>query len=168
VATNQRLAPDGRVYGDRTHVYTAFQEYVGVVYRDDDGPRDIHSLDYPYGGLVVEVVDATPEAGRDALWAWLRDEHIPAVLKGSGVAMCLVFQPMPLPEDKQSFVEDLPGIDRRLTLLWLTDGDPREVWDASFADEGDAVAAGGIGKAEFVGPFLPTVPGTEKYVDQLR
>src|SRR5262245_15805402 len=40
VATNQRLAPDGRIYNDRTHVYTAFQEYVGCVYRDDHGPRD--------------------------------------------------------------------------------------------------------------------------------
>jgi hypothetical protein len=168
VATNQRLAPDGRVYGDRTHVYTAFQEYVGVVYRDADGPRDIHSLDYPYGGLVVEVVDAAPEAGRDALWAWLRDEHIPSVLAGSGIAMCLVFRPMPLPTDKQSFVEDLPGLDRRLTLLWFTDGDPRDSWEASFVPEGDAVAAGGLGKVEFVAPFFPTVPGTEKYVNELR
>jgi hypothetical protein len=168
VATNQRLNPDGRVYMDRTHIYTAFQEYVGPVYRDKDGPRDYQSLDYPFGGLVVEVVDALPDVGRDTLWAWLRDEHIPAVLEGSDVAMCVVFQPIPLPEDKQAFVADLPGIDRRLTLLWLTDDDPRTAWDASFAGEGDAVEASGLGKVEFVAPFIPTVPGTEKYVDELR
>lgn len=168
VATNQRLGPDGRVYMDRTHVYTAFQEYVGAVRRDDDGPRDYQSLDYPYGGLVVEVVDAVAEGGRDSLWAWLRDEHIPSVLAGSAVAMCLVFRPIPLPDDKQAFVADLPGLDRRLTLLWFTDGDPRDVWDASFVKEGGAIAAGGLGKAEFVAPFIPTVPGTNMYVDELR
>ena len=168
VATNQRLGPDGRVYMDRTHIFTAFQEYVGPVYRDKDGPRDYQSLDYPYGGLVVEVVDALPDVDRDTLWDWLRDEHIPSVLDGSGVAMCVVFKPIPLPEDKLSYVADLPGIDRRLTLLWFTDDDPRTVWDGSFVGEGDAVAASGLGKVEFVAPFIPTIPGTEKYVDELR
>ena len=168
VATNQRLGPDARVYMDRTHIYTAFQEFVGSVARDAEGPRDYQALDYPYGGLVVEVVDALADDGSEALWAWLRDEHIPALLAGSGVAMCVVFRPMPLPDDKQSFVEDLPGLDRRLTLLWLTDGDPRDVWDASFAKEGDAIAASGLAKVELVAPFLPTVPGTDKYVDELR
>src|SRR3981081_2186929 len=58
VGTNQRLLPDGRVYLDRTHTFTSFQGYKGVSYRDETGPRDIHSLDYPFGGLVVEVIDA--------------------------------------------------------------------------------------------------------------
>jgi hypothetical protein len=168
VATNQRLGPDGRVYNDRTHVYTAFQEYLGAVYRDADGPRDIHSLDYPYEGLVLEVVDAREGVERDALWSWLRDEHVPAVLAGSSVAICLAFAPMPLPTDRQSFVHDLPGLDRRLTLLWFTDGNPTDAWDACFAGRGDAVAASGLGKVELVAPFIPTVPGTERYVDELR
>jgi hypothetical protein len=168
VATNQRLAPDGRIYNDRTHVYTAFQEYVGRVYRDADGPRDIHALDHPYGGLVLEVVDAVEGGDRATLWAWLRDEHIPEVLAGSTVAMCLAFRPMPLPGDRRSFVHDLPGLDRRLTLLWFTGGSAAETWEASFAGEGDAVRASGLGRVELIAPFLPTVPGTDRYVDELR
>jgi hypothetical protein len=168
VATNQRLAPDGRIYGDRSHVYTAFQEYVGAVYRDAEGPRDIHSLDYPYGGLVLEVVDAPEGTEREALWSWLRDEHIPSVLASSDVAMCLAFRPMPLPTDRQSFVHDLPGIDRRITLLWFTEHEPTDSWDASFAGEGAVVAASGLGRVELVAPFVPTLPGTERYVDELR
>ena len=58
VATNQRLLADGRVFQERSHVYTSFQDYRGAVYRDADGPRDIHALDHPYSGLVLEVVDA--------------------------------------------------------------------------------------------------------------
>ena len=167
VATNQRLGPDGRVYNDRTHVYTAFQAYDGCVYRDDEGPRDIHALDYPFGGLVLEVVDAVG-VDRDALWSWLRDEHVPDVLRGSGAAMCLAFHPMPLPTDRQSFVHDLPGLDRRLTLLWFTDGSPVDEWDRTFAGLDDAVAKDDRGKVELVAPFVPTVPGTERYVDELR
>ncbi|HEY7136925.1 MAG TPA: hypothetical protein VIB48_17855 [Acidimicrobiia bacterium] len=168
VATNQRLLPDGRIYLERSHVYTSFQTYVGPVYRDAAGPRDVHALDHPYAGLVLEVVDGAEGVTRDRLWTWLREERIPAVLGGSRVAMCLAFAPMPLPEDKMSYVEDVPGLERRLTLLWLTEVDPREVWADRFASGGAAVAAAGLGRVELAAPFIPTVPGTDRYVDELR
>ena len=54
VSTNQRLLPDGRVYLDRTHVYTSFQEYSGAVYRDSAAnPRDY-----------------TPSTTRTRDWCW--------------------------------------------------------------------------------------------------
>src|SRR5260370_1192433 len=73
VATNQRLLPDGRIYLDRTHMYTSFQQYTGAVYRDPTGPRDIHSLDHPYQGLVLEVVDPPPDSTRAPLDRGLPD-----------------------------------------------------------------------------------------------
>ncbi len=79
VGTNHRLFADGRVFMDRDHTFTSFQRYLGPIYRDDDGPRDIHSLNYPYGGLVVEVIDANDSAARDELVEWLRAERAPAV-----------------------------------------------------------------------------------------
>lgn len=168
VATNKRLLPDGRIYLDRTHVYTSFQDYVGPVYRDGDGPRDIHALDHPYKGLVLEVVDGTEGVTREQLWSWLRDERVPQVLAGSPVAMCLAFAPMPLPEDKMSYVEDVPGLERRITLLWLTEVEPQECWGVSFAGGAGAVAASGLGRLQLTAPFVPTVPGTDRYVDDLR
>ena len=165
VATNQRLLPDGRVYLDRTHVYTSFQSYLGAVYRDESGPRDVHSLDYPYRGLVVEVVDATDD--RDALEQWLRDEYLPARLAGSPIAMTLLFAPNPLPADKMSYVEDVPGLDRRITVLSFTDVPPDECVDA-WKELGDAVTKSGLGRVELAAPFYPTLPGTDAYVDQLR
>ena len=44
VGTNHRLFADGRVFMDRDHTFTSFQRYLGPIYRDSDGPRDIHSL----------------------------------------------------------------------------------------------------------------------------
>ena len=54
------------------HVFTSFQDYLGATYRDADGPRDFHSLDDGYPAVVLEIVDAQPEVGRDDLDAWLR------------------------------------------------------------------------------------------------
>lgn len=165
VATNQRLLPDGRIYLERTHVYTSFQTYRGAVYRDPSGPRDIHALDHPYRGLVMEVVDASVD--REALLGVLREELLPARLAGSPVAMTLCFAPNPLPADKMSYVEDVPGLDRRLTLLSFTEDPPEQCWDR-FAGFGETVGATGAGRVELAAPFLPTIPGTDVYVDELR
>jgi len=44
---------------------------------------------------------------------------------------------------------------------------PDEAW-TTFAGLGAAVAAAGRGRVELSAPFVPTVPGTDTYVDQLR
>ncbi|HEX4505462.1 MAG TPA: hypothetical protein VH722_07000 [Alphaproteobacteria bacterium] len=167
VATNKRLRADDRVHMERTHVYTSFQSYRGASYRDEKGPRDIHALEYPYGGLVVEVIDAAP-GKRDALIEWLKSERVPQAVAGTDVAQCLFFQPTPLPADKMPYVKDVEGVDNRLTLLWFTEGKPTDSWDKVFAKSGDAVARSGLGRVELVAPFIPTLPGTDRYVDELR
>ncbi len=164
VGTNQKLFADGRVFQDRDHTFTSFQDYCGPVYRDASGPRDVHALNYPYQGLVVEVIDAV-EGRRDELLAWLLAERVPAA--DSSTALGAIFKPIPLPADKQAYVKDVEGLDTRLTLLWFTETDPRECWE-EFAGVGDAVAATGLGRVELMAPFIPTLPGTEMYVDQLR
>jgi hypothetical protein len=66
-----------------------------------------------------------------------------------------------------AYVEDVPGLDRRLTLLSLTEVPPEECVDA-WAGLGDAVAQAGAGRVELAAPFYPTLPGTDTYVDPLR
>ena len=168
VGTNHRLFDDGRIHMERTHVYTSFQGYRGAVYRDEAGPRDIHALDHPYKGLVMEVVDAPDLAGREQLLSWLLSERMPRVLAGSPFAMCLAFQPLPLPGDKQPYVKDVEGTETRLTLLWFSDDVATTGWDSRFAGAGDEIAGSGLGRLEFSSPFIPTIPGTDTYVDQLR
>jgi hypothetical protein len=165
VGTNHRLFADGRVFLERDHTFTSFQRYRGVVYRDAIGPRDVHALDYPYKGLVLEVIDSPDAASCEQMLQWILAERIPPA--GSKVALGTVFQPMPLPADKQPYVKDVEGIDTRLTILWFTESDPAEIWD-EFAGVGERVAATGLGRVELMAPFIPTLPGTETYVDQLR
>lgn len=83
VGINRRLNRDGRVYQDRTHVFTAFQDHEATVYRDGAaGPRDYHALDHPYAGLVLQVIDAEEAEQRDELVEWLRSRHLPQPARG--------------------------------------------------------------------------------------
>nr|WP_043487426.1 MULTISPECIES: hypothetical protein [Streptomyces] len=169
VGINKRLNRDGRVYQDRTHVFTAFQDHEATVYRDGAaGPRDFHALDHPYAGLVVEVVDAEGPERRAELLEWLRTRHLPKRLAGSPAAMVTGFRPTPLPLDRMSYVKQVEGVDTRLTLLWFLQRDPRECWERHFTGLDEDVARSGLGRVELVAPFIPTVPGTDRYVDELR
>lgn len=169
VAINRRLNRDARVHHDRTHVFTAFQDHAVTVYRDGPaGPRDFHALDHPYTGLVVEVVDTDTPQQCDALLGLLRDSHLPRRLAGSPAAMVTVFRPTPLPLERMSYVKQVEGVGTRLTLLWFLQRDPREVWEEHFTGLDTEVAGTGLGRVELVAPFVPTVPGTDAYVDELR
>lgn len=174
VGINKRLNRDGRVYQDRTHVFTAFQDHEATVYRDGAaGPRDFHALDHPYQGLVLEVIDADSGEQREELLEWLRAKQLPRALAPKGkvtaaAAMVTIFRPTPLPGDRMTYVKQVEGVDTRLTLLWFLQADPRDCWQEHFAGRADAVAESGLGRVELVAPFIPTVPGTDTYVDQLR
>ena len=165
VAINKRLNRDARVYRDRTHVFTAFQDHESTVYRDGAaGPRDFHALDHPYAGLVLEVIDAESPEQRGELLEWLVSRHLPKRLAGSPTAMVTVFRPTPLPGDRMTYVKQVEGVDTRLTLLWFLETDPRECWEQYFTDLEEPTT----GRRELLAPFVPTVPGTDTYVDQLR
>jgi hypothetical protein len=165
VGINKRLNRDGRVFQHRTHIFTAFQDHEATVYRDGAaGPRDFHALDHPYAGLVLEVIDAESPERRGELLQWLVARHLPKRLAGSPAAMVTVFRPTPLPGDRMTYVKQVEGVDTRLTLLWFLERDPRECWDPWFTTPEDPP----MGRRELLAPFIPTVPGTDKYVDQLR
>ncbi|MET9437862.1 hypothetical protein [Streptomyces sp. NPDC006551] len=167
VAINKRLNRDARVHHHRTHVFTAFQDHEGTVYRDGAaGPRDVHALDHPYRGLVLQVIDTEGPRHRTELLERLRSRELPRRLAGSPAAMVTVFRPTPLPGDRMTYVKQVEGIDTRLTLLWFLERDPRDGWHEHFGDLG--TLPGDLGRVELVAPFIPTVPGTDRYVDDLR
>ncbi|MFF7869093.1 hypothetical protein ACFZCT_21885 [Streptomyces qaidamensis] len=169
VAVNKRLNRDARVYHDRTHVLTAFQNHETTVYRDGAaGPRDVHALDHPYAGLILQVVEADTPERRAPLLQWLRTRHLLKRLAGSPAALVTVFSPTPLPGDRMTYVKQVEGVDTRLTLLWFLQTDPRQCWDPYFTGLDAAVTESGLGRVELVAPFTPTVPGTDQYVDRLR
>lgn len=184
-STNVELTKLDRRYEGRTHIYTTFSDFTGVTYRDPTGPRDIHSLDYPYVGMVLEVIDAEPGQSRRELHDWLHGDYLPA-LQGaahSPVAQSLTFTARHVADDEEEDAPSeqagstimspqrgfaIPRANRRITVIHLLDEDPRLNWHRHFAGNGDTVAARGLGRMELCAPFIPVLQGTDTYVDELR
>ena len=174
LAMAEALMPHGRGFTRRTHVYTAFHEFKFAAIRPGSGPMKPHlALDHPFAGLVVEVIDAAEVADQEALEEWLANDHLPSMLYGSPAAMCLAFAPREFSQGRINQpgtppVAPTAKVGQRLCLLWFLDQDPAEVFPDAFATHHAALAAHPRASLALSAPFIPTVPGTDLYVDQLR
>jgi hypothetical protein len=168
-AMSDNLYPQGRTFAQRTHVHTTFCTYELGISRDVESPmRPEHALDHPFQGLVLEIIDAGDEARRPDLLAWLANELPARRLVGTPLSMCLAFFPTPRPvPSRVPGVTEPPGLTRLVTLLWFLDVDPRQCWP-QFLPHGQMIADSGRGDLLLAAPFIPTIPGTNLYVKELR
>jgi hypothetical protein len=167
----KRLHADGRMFAQREHIHTLMYGYDWGVQRDPSGVSPELALDHRFAGLVVvagEAVEGAQGGGdqRDGLDRWYRDEHLPAVLPGSSVSLCLSFTPRPLLADAPGVPHAEPPAGRFLHLYFL-DSPAADVWEETFAGHGEALAASGLGRLLWAAPFRPTIPGTDTYTDEL-
>jgi hypothetical protein len=160
----QWLAEQGRMNADRVHVSTSLYDFRGSVNRPRwPVPAEV-TLDHPYQGLVVAWIDRARDASQDDLDRWLRGTYLPTLTgEGTPIAQALVFAPRDFPGVPNSGV----GVGEKLVCAVFLQADPREVWRSHFGDLGDAVAGSGLGRAGLVAPFIPVVPGTHTYLDEL-
>jgi hypothetical protein len=174
LGANYRLHAEGRgsyrgaghdPLEQRRHIFTSFSDYLGPTYRDDDVPRDLHTLVQPYQGLVVQVIDSI-DGDRAGLDAWLDAEYLPSVV-GGPVAVSMRFAPRPLPGDKLAHVRELDGVEHIVTVLHFLEVDPRECWEERFASSSRTLAAAGVGSLAMQAAFIPTRHGTNDYTDEL-
>ena len=159
-----RLLADGRMFAERTHVLTGYHDHVREWQAPDHQPHGVHALEYPYDGVVLEVLDPPP-GGRQG---WLEADHVQPRLAGGEASLCLGFRPVPWPGRMQpSWFDYASSPEGRVVLLWFVEGPLIERWASFFGSHRAEVEAAG-GSLVFVGGFLPTVPGTDRYLDQLR
>jgi hypothetical protein len=156
----------GRMFAEREQVHTAFFRAEGGVARDVDGVPPALVLDHPYPGLVVAYLEAAEGGSSAGLARWLAESLWPAKLAGSPIAHCLHFSPLPLPEGAPRDTPVESARERLLALCFL-DGDPRDTWSRHFADLEEAVRDAGRGRLLYASPFVPTVPGTDRYSEDL-
>jgi hypothetical protein len=90
----------------------------------------------------------------------------PPLPAGSPVALVLSFRGVPLPPDAPVTQPGTDGAEARELQLWFADAEP-EGWWAAVGDYADAVAESRQGVVRWASPFVPTVPGTDRYTDQL-
>jgi hypothetical protein len=142
----KQLHADGRMFSHRDHVHTLLYAFEGATYRDADPVPAALALDHPFPGLAVVMgrSDNPDEAVEPAL--------------PPAAAMRLAWSPLPLEVDAPGVAKD-PGDPSRYLHLYFLDTDPEEVWD-QFTDIGP-------GEVTWAGPFIPTIPGTDRYTDEL-
>lgn len=159
------LYQHGRGFHERTHVHTLLYTRDWTQYRDRDPVPVALALDHPYAGLVALHVEREPGVAQDRFDAWLRGDPLSALLRAGAVASCTAWSPIPQGEAPMA----IPKVERtdRLDLhLFFVESDPAEVWDR-FIRLGEAIDASGLGRVVFAAPFVPTVPGTDRYTDEL-
>lgn len=160
----QWLTEQGRMNADREHVSTSLYDFRGAVNRAGwPVPAEI-TLDHPYGGVVVTWLDRAADAASDAVVAWARDQWAPAVLAaGTRIAQALVFIPRDFPGVPGTGV----GVDEKVLVAWFLHDDPRADWPAIADAICAPLATTDVATLGFLGPFVPVVPGTETYLDEL-
>ena len=161
-----RLHEQGRMFPHREHIHTRMYRYRWGAFRDADGVPAELALDHPYAGLVLVMLDRAPERAA-ALERWLREEYLPRTLPGSPAAMCLGLGPMPLSDEIPAYIPRPQGLERRTLLAVFLERDPRECWKDLFEPLGRAVESSGLGRVTLAAPFIPTIPGADRYSDEL-
>jgi hypothetical protein len=161
------LAPAGRMWPWRRHIITKLFDFDYAVCRDADGVPPTLTLHHRYPGLVTVVGRAADGVRPDDAAAWMRDELIPGRLAGSPVASVLSFSFRPFEGERPSDLVWTPDPPSRFHQLWFVEADPGSVWPDVFAPLGAALDASGMVRTEWVGGFVPTVPGTDTYIDEL-
>jgi hypothetical protein len=148
-----RLAGLGRMNTDRHHVSTSYYDVVGTWAARDDGVPVELALHHPYPGLVL-VWEANASIGAAVQ---LLSADLP-------VDRVVTFRPIELPDPLPA----MPGVivdaavppGTVVHACFLTE-DPAPPWP------GVAARIAEVMDPLLVAPFVPTVPGTRTYLDEL-
>jgi len=164
-----QLHKQNRMEPPRDNVSTAFYQYAWGAFRDTDGVPPELALEHPYKGIAVTMIDRAPGVGEEQFAGWLKNDCLSRFMAGSPVAMSLCLRPTMLPDDAPSYVPrpSQDELDRRHLLLSFLENEPSGWWAEKFGGLAQAAAAGGYGAVIYAAPFIPTVPGTDRYVDEL-
>jgi len=152
------LRDAGRIFAPADVAHAGFYRVAHVASRDPDGVPAALALDHPFPGLALTLVE-TRDA--DALAAWQREQ----TTRGP-VALSVGLAPRPRPPGAIQAVDSSAWPDRVAWLHFL-DADPARAWDASFGDHAARLEAAGVGRLVFASPFRPTIPGTDRYADEI-
>jgi hypothetical protein len=153
--------------GGRKAVHASFYAHRWAACRDSDGIPPEVALDHPFAGVVMVISERPDGVSAEARERWLLEEYLPEALPGSDAALCLSLDPFQLPEESPAYVAPEPGSERRGLELYFLDRDPREHWDEFFGSLAERHSAAGMGEIAFAAGFIPTLPGTDRYIDEV-
>ena len=165
----QQLHRQNRMNPARDNISTNFYQHHWSVSRDADGVRPELALDHPFAGLSVMLVEPGPDSDTEAFEARCREHVLPNWLPDSPLSLLLCMAPEPLPEGAPGNVKHATETSSVPPLLWLgfMDRAPDSFWAESMSGLATSLRSDVGGRLTWAAPFVPTVPGTDTYMDEL-
>jgi hypothetical protein len=157
----------GRMFSERDHVHTLLYRYAWEVSRDDPGLPAELALDHPSSGLVALFTERHEALDAEEFELWQRTEHLPPLLDGTPVRLVVAADPLPLLIDAPGDVPRSEADDRRQLTLWFLDTKPAEALAGVIEEHSRALRAQSKARVVAALGFIPTIPGTDTYTDQL-
>ena len=169
----------GRGFEERVHAHTAIYMHQADSYRDADPVPMELALQYPYTGLVSVHVDRADGVKQAQFDEWFAETGRAALLaSGSPVASVSSWRPVvPRRDGEGEAPMQLgtgPGTIQRTCQMCFIDrslgDDPVEGLTAiidQFKGYAELVDGSGLATVQLVAPFIPTLPGTDTYSDDL-
>lgn len=149
------LHENGRMFPERDHIHTLLYDFEWMARADDDGVPAELALDHPFGGVTATLI--RPAEG-------VTGDQVRAAMAHAELA--LGFSPIPLPANAPVTQKGHGRLDGCVMTLAFSESNPAEQWDAHRA-LASRLADDGIGEVLWSAPFVPTIPGTDTYTDQL-
>jgi hypothetical protein len=154
------LIDQDRMFPHRDHVHTLMYKYRTAHAPAGAGGVPVElALDHRSPYVVMVVGEPAEDVSMDRVDEWFAARPTVAEVVAE-------FLPVPMHAGAPSDVpRDEAG--NRFTQLWFVDREITEVWDEHFARLGEDFEREGLGRLVFVAPYRGTVPGTDRYTDQL-
>jgi hypothetical protein len=169
------LYENGRGFDERHHAHTSLYFTTGSDHRDPEGVPAHMALDHPYRGLVSIHVDREGETSHKDWVEWFRSNDAGALFADgadgspSPVDQVQHWRPIiPKGEEGKAPMKlgTGPGTPARsMQLLFLTTT-PQEAW-ARIQEHAARIEDSGLATVRLAAPFIPTIPGTDTYTDEL-
>ncbi len=158
----------GRMFMERDHVHTLLYDFQWEYRRDPDGVPVELALDHPYRGFVPVFIDRAEGISNEEFWDWLRTEHLPALMPGTDADLVAAFTPIALEVDAPGDVPRRGGPGQPGPCCsWFLTAPPEAAWEPVIAEHRRRLEEAGKGTVVAALPFIPTIPGTDTYTDQL-
>jgi len=169
------LYANNRGFDERVHAHTSLYFIVGENHRTEDGVPSHMALDHPYQGLVSVHIDRADGVSHPDFAEWFNTTAAPVLFadRADGTAgavdQVLHWRPI-IPKGEEGNAPMKLGTgpgtrQRSMSLLFLTD-DPRNQMPL-LEQYAALVNDSGLATVRLVAPFIPTIPGTDVYTDQL-
>jgi len=156
-----------RMFSMRKPVHAGFYASRFTVSHDSDGVPIELALEHPYAAVGLTMFEASESVGREKLAEALQRGLLRESLSPAGPSLCLVTEPLPIGADMPAYVERPKSLERRVLLFTFYPADADKTMPAWTRALTDRVEKAGLGRLLFSAPFIPTIPGTDRYADEL-